>query len=180
MARIYLVFGPEGSTTRATCRLLMEAGCTGDDGWVQPFDRQPPKAADAPLAVWRKSVPHGRAWDRWPDIVGMVQTCYMNGYSDIRVIITVRDWHVLKRSQVRARHVKTLDEAEKAIRRAYLHIFGQLASMPHIPWYICPAAALTLHQTKATRGFLHEIGLDSPRRAMAFKDPDAKYYQGKA
>jgi len=54
-ARIFLVFGPEGSTTRATCRLLMRAGCKGDDGWVQPFDSNPPKAALAPLAVWRKT-----------------------------------------------------------------------------------------------------------------------------
>jgi len=52
--------------------------------------------------------------------------------------------------------------------------------MPHIPWYIVPAEALTLHQTKATRGLLHELGLDSPAGVMAFDDPNAKYYTGEA
>jgi LPS sulfotransferase NodH len=39
--RAFLVLGPESSGTRLMTKLLMVAGCYGDDGHVQRLDRDP-------------------------------------------------------------------------------------------------------------------------------------------
>ena len=176
MTRCLIVIGAEATGTRATTRLLVEAGCAGTWKHAQPFDHEPPDAKAFPLAVWRKSVPHGH---QWPDVAAMVERLQGNGYEDITVVVAVRDWHVTKRSQVRARHVKTLADAEGNMRKAYTRIFAGLVKAG-VPYVISSLEALEMHGRKASRGLLQELGITKPAKVYAFKDANAKYYQGTA
>lgn len=110
------VIGPESSGTRLMTRLLIRAGCVGDDTHFQPFDTHGlPAASEGRDVVWRRSLPHG---GQWPDLVGMIQDARELGY-DVRVVFMQRDDNVLILSQVAATHARTAEEAETHIMRAY-------------------------------------------------------------
>lgn len=124
--RAVLVMGPEASGTRLATRILVAAGCQGDEGHEQRWDaglpvRVPSMPEGAPL-VWRRSVPHG---GRWPDLVTWIQGVRDRGYA-VQAVVTTRDWRCMVESQVLAGHVRTPGQAKGNIERAYDSIFGAL------------------------------------------------------
>jgi hypothetical protein len=124
--RAVLVMGPESSGTRLATRILVAAGCQGDDGHEQRWDaglpvRIPSMPEGAPL-VWRRSVPHG---GRWPDLVTWIQWVRTRGYA-VQAVVTTRDWRCMVESQVQTGHVRTPGQATNNIERAYDCIFGAL------------------------------------------------------
>ena len=70
MKRAFLVLGAESSGTRLVTRLLIAAGCHGDGGHQQPFDKW--QAASSPFdgkdpIVWRRSYPWTE-YHLWPNL----------------------------------------------------------------------------------------------------------------
>ena len=168
MSKAYLVLGPESSGTRCITQLLVDAGCRGDAGHEQPFDRRLPEGV-SPI-VWRRSIPHGK---QWPDIGAMVDALKAKGY-DVRAIVTTRDWHPVIRSQVKARHVAGRDEALANLRRAYPFTFEHLMKAA-IPWWLVSYEALVARPKKVAANLLAELGLPLPEKVEVF-DGNEKYY----
>lgn len=117
--RGYLVLGPESSGTKLLTKLLIGAGCAGDDGDVQRWDTQP---FEGNLVVWRRSVPHG---GEWPDLAKCIRRMESQGY-EVRILVTSRNWHAVMNSQVKTGHVQRPAQAVENIRGAYRCIFGAI------------------------------------------------------
>lgn len=79
--RAFLVIGPESSGTKFLTSLFLQAGCQGDKGHEQRWDRQVPTVSPV---VWRRSYPHG---GEWPDLGAMM--AQLDGY-EVRVIVIIR------------------------------------------------------------------------------------------
>jgi len=122
MPRAVLVMGPESSGTRLATRILIAAGCHGDGDHEQWFDQALP--GDLPLIVWRRSVPHARAW---PDLARWIVQVRGTGYT-VEAVVMMRDWLSMCRSQVKRQHVREIGEAEMHARFAYASIFTVLAA----------------------------------------------------
>ncbi len=170
--KVILVLGPESSGTRLATRILIEAGCLGDDGHVQRWDTRPiPDWADEkrPI-VWRRSLPHG---GRWPDLYQLVARAGPTG-RDLLVVVTVREWWACARSQVRAGHVPGMGQALSHISLAYLRIFSLLAGSS-IPYYVLPYEALVLHPGPTIAGLIEWLGLARVPE-IEIRDENAKHY----
>ena len=175
-ARAYLIAGPESSGTRMLTGMLVAAGCSGDAGDAQRWDSRPPRAAEHPVIVWRRSVPHG---GEWPDLTGMCGELRAAGYGRLRMLVTVRDRFCLERSQPKRGHVHSAEAARANIERSYRHIFEHLLAMPELPCVMVPYESLVLHGSKASAALLELVGLDRPRGFPAARDENAKYYGGR-
>ncbi len=150
-------------------RLLIDAGCRGDAGHEQPFDRELPRGVSP--VVWRRSIPHGK---NWPDVGGMVNALKTNGY-DVKAIVATRDWHPVVESQVKARHVGSRKEALANLRRAYPFIFEHLAKSG-VAWWLVSYEALVARPRKAAAKLLAALGLPLPEKIEVF-DGNEKYYR---
>lgn len=168
MGKAYLVLGPESSGTRCVTRLLLDAGCRGEAGHEQPFDRNPPSGVSP--VVWRRSVPHGK---KWPDITKMIDVLKANGY-DVRAIVTTRDWHPAIESQLKARHVGSRKEARANLRRAYPFMFEHLARAG-VPYWLVSYEALVARPRKVATKLMETLGLPVPEKIEIF-DGNEKYY----
>ena len=122
--RAYLVLGPESSGTRLMTRILIAGGCTGDDGHAQRWDAKLPEGV-SPI-VWRRSVPHG---GYWPDVERCIAALKVRGYQ-VTVVVTMRDWWAVIRSQVAVGHVESEEQALTNLRNAYRLIFSGLLAHP--------------------------------------------------
>ena len=171
----HIVIGPESSGTRFLTGILIDAGCTGDAGHAQRWDTMVPKAKKYPHIVWRKSVPHGKAW---PRLTHMVRTLESNGYKDVRVIVLVREPFALQHSQVKRRHVPNIAAACRNIRKAYLHIFNHLAKSG-AAFSVVSYEALALHGVPARRSILDELGLRLLKPNVTPRNENAKHYKHK-
>ncbi len=171
-AAAYLVVGPESSGTRMVTELLIAAGCEGDCGHTQRWDQGSPEAADHPMIVWRRSVPHA---GRWPDIAAICADLVSAGYGRLIVLVTVRDATCLERSQVMRRHVGTCVSARENISRCYRHIFKGLARADGAEVVMVSYEALLLHGDLAAAALLERIGIDGPGE-LVITDQNAKHY----
>lgn len=135
-----LVVGPESSGTRLMTRLLIQAGCRGQDEHEQAFDDELPEATE-PI-VWRRSIPHGHFW---PNLLSMITVMQTMKYEP-KIVVTTRDWFAMSHSQLEAQHVKSIEEALKRIKMAYRHIFEYLLDMPTIDYIISSYESLVLQE----------------------------------
>ncbi len=119
MLKAYLVLGPESSGTRMMTELLLAAGCIGDAGHTQRFDRAWP-TEESPI-VWRRSVPHA---GEWPPIELLIHHLRSAGY-EVYAVVTMRDWTAMARSQVE-HWGHSFESAISNIRMAYPYIFSAL------------------------------------------------------
>jgi hypothetical protein len=164
--RAFLVLGPESSATRLMTGLLIDAGCWGDAGHEQRLDTV---LADAPLLVWRRSVPHD---GHWPDIASMIDKLRAAGYA-VAAVIMSRDWHALAISQEQRGHTPDVGAALANIRYAYRHIFAHLPG--DVPFELVNYEALVARPA-ATVGYLFQrLGLP-PLPLVDVYDGNARYY----
>jgi hypothetical protein len=164
--RAYLVLGPESSGTRLLTRILIAAGCYGDDGHEQRLDSAIP---DEPLLVWRRSLPHDK---QWPDIAGLVGLLRLHGYA-VTAIVSSRDWHAMALSQVQAPHAPDVSTALVQIQQAYLRIFAGLRSTA-TPFRVVNYEALVMRVETSIR-LLEHLGLPAEAR-IEVHDGNAKHY----
>lgn len=175
----FLVLAPESHGSHLVTDLLLHAGCHGgsdhvawlpdehalgpehDKPWdselptdVQPWDIRPPTDED-PI-VWRRSVPH---LGGWLDIKAMVSGLNGAGYV-VRAIIVTRDTHSAIQSQLKWHHARSVDEAQRNIRKAYSEIFTQLAACD-TSFVVTSYEALTRHPA-AREQLVAELGLSLP------------------
>lgn len=167
MSRAFLVLGPESSGTRLLTRVLISAGCLGNDGHEQVFDLGLPAPNGTPI-VWRRSVPHRHT----PlDLPALLRS--LAGY-DVSAVITTRDWRAMAQSQVAAPHASSLEQARAQISEAYLSIFSQLKDT-RLPFTVASYESLVLHPERAQRALLDELGLPAPSNLVAVSDENEKW-----
>lgn len=168
MKRAFFVTGPESSGTRLMTRLLMAAGCYGDDDHEQRLDNAIPD--NEPLIVWRRSVPHRGKWSQVNVALNALQ---LKGYKTT-VIIMSRDWHSMAISQELAPHAVDVDAAQSNIRRAYRHIFACITDTDRFE--IVNYEALVQRPVKTVRYLFQRLGLTPPAELPQIYDGNAKYY----
>ena len=180
--RCYLVVGPESSGTRLVTSLLMDCGCAGSSGHHQEFDHGAPQAEQYPLAVWRRSVPHG---PKMPDLRGMVRILLrQGGYDQVVVVVVARDSFALGRSQKARSHLRrTGPGVQEKLIRAYAHIFDEVLELrliwsERIVAYMLPYEALVLQGEKAVSVILKALGLPKRKGKVKLRDENAKHYGG--
>ena len=173
MVKAIFVLGAESSGTRLMTRLLIRAGCTGDDTHVQPFDTTGlPPAAFGHDVVWRRSLPHGGAW---PDVAGMIETARGLGY-DVRVVFMHREDEPLIQSQLAAPHVKTREEAVANIDRAYRDYHARLSDW-QVSHYNVTYERLTANGWSVMLELLRWLDLTTVMGEPLY-DGNAKYREG--
>lgn len=169
MKRAFLVFGAESSGTRFVAAMLMAAGCDGQSSHAQRFDRELKNAGD-PI-VWRRSFPHRHAW---PRIDEMVKKLNANAYTQIHVIVTIRDQSAMIESQLRAPHIATREQGEKQIHEAYDRIFSETRRLA-LPIHLAVYESL-VHYPKAVERLLTQCGLGL-LRPLHIRDGNQKYFK---
>ena len=166
MKRAFLVLGPESSGTRLMTRILIGAGCLGDDGEIQRLDDGIP---DVPLVVWRRSIPHAGTW---PVIPQMVANLRIAGHH-VMAVVTTRAWYPMTQSQLAARHVPNLEVALTHLQRAYPFITGALTS--NCVAYVMASYEMLVQRPEATLAWLSaRLELELP--AAKLYDGNAKWY----
>lgn len=167
--RAYFVMGPESSGTRITTRLLVAAGCWGDDGHPQRLDNFAfMRAPD--LIVLRRSVPHATQWPPIAEIVGLMRAAKYEVYG----IVTTRDMFCMVSSQVRVGHVPAPAHAWRNIRFAYKHIFKEIDEVGI--WYVVSSYEALIQRPKEYSAWLGGVlGLPAPK-GIEIRDGNAKYY----
>lgn len=146
-------------------RLLIEAGCIGEDGASQRWDTLLPKN-ESPI-VWRRSFPHG---GRWPDVAEMVQK--LDGYI-VRAVVMVRDWHPAGQSQKTVGHVPTVEQAVENLRRAALDIPRQCHEAG-VPFVQVTYAGLVARPDVVLEWLMAYLGLSVPDHDIY--DGDEKWW----
>ncbi len=196
--RAFLVLGPESHGTHLVTDILLNAGCIGHAGnhvpwqpdnkelirgikkpWeytfptdLQPWDRQLPTVED-PI-VWRRSIPHGK---QWIDISDMINILKERHYA-VHVVVVTRDPFSAIHSQLKWRHVKSLEKGKANVSRAYLHIFRHL-SRSRTPYTLVSYESLASYP-KAQDFLLEQIGLELPERRWPIYDGNRKWHDIKA
>lgn len=164
--RAFLVLGPESSGTRLLTRIFINAGCYGDAGDVQRLDEG---LTGESMIVWRRSVPHNRAW---PDITEMIADLRAAEY-EVQSIVTSRDWAAMTQSQASAGHVPSPEAAIENLWRVYPFITGQLAAH-HVPYFMVSYDSLVQRPAKVLRWLSRQTGTTLP--VVEIYDGNAKWY----
>ena len=181
MNNCYLVFGPEGSGTRLITRILIGAGCQGDDVHLQSFDIENNfddySSCSLPLAkspvVLRRSFPYGM-W--WPDIPMLINSIKQQNY-DPYIVIVSRDWKGILGSQVRRKMAGGQEEdILHNIRKTYKFILSNISMEKFV---IVNYENLILEK-KAVNEFLKQIELkpltDLKLKMLNLRNENKKYY----
>lgn len=157
------MLGPESSGTRFVTRLLISAGCYGDDGHQQRWDTEAP--AISPI-VWRRSFPHA---DIWPDIGLMLERLRDH---EVKALVTVRDHYCMTASQQRFQTPEAIAENNQQV---YPRIFQGLSE--YGIWHVVVSyEALCLEYERYARYLLRQVGLNAEQTLPVFKNGNTKYY----
>lgn len=169
MNRAFLVLGCEASGTRWLTSLFIGAGCAGTAQHVQPYDDRLPD--NAPLIVLRRSVPY---WGRYPHLPADIKRLRRAGY-DVRAVVIVRDWQIVRRAQARAGHVVSEHEAQRRMVQAAGQIHAALLQT-NTPYTVVTYESLLLHPQEAIADLFDYLELPTP--PVEAIDGNAKYYAG--
>lgn len=168
--RIILVLGPESSGTRVVTRMCVEAGCIGDWGHKQRWDKEDPEDG-VDLLVYRQSFPHG---GETPDVSAICARFFKLGFG-VHPVVVVRDWRATVYSQVAAGHSKSESEAEWKIRRALLDIVVGLRRAAMDDYRLVTYESLESSAARADLG--RHLGLSTERFAsFGFESANTKHY----
>jgi LPS sulfotransferase NodH len=165
--RAYLVLGPESSGTRLLTRILIEAGCLGDDGHEQRWDAKAP-CGESPV-VWRRSVPHG---GDYPNVLGLVAVLEGRGYQ-VEAVVVTRDWQAMAASQAANGHAADVEEATARIRAAHTYIIRELDLVGR-QYTMVSYEALVQRPEATIEWLMARLGLDE-RPIVPIYDGNAKY-----
>lgn len=171
--RAFLVVGPERSGTRLLTRILIAAGCYGDDGHEQRLDAKLPD--ELPMLVWRRSVPHRR---EWPDLQSMAGVLRRKGYKDVRAVVTTRDWFAVAQSQVSEKLVDDMAMAYRNQQRAYGSIMAELM-LSKVPFMVVSYEHLVQRPQQTIANLMDYFGLPALiATGVEVYDGNAKWYEG--
>jgi hypothetical protein len=148
----------------------MLCGCIGDDGHEQRWDDVPP-SHQTPI-VWRRSFPHRTDWIH---LSRMADALVPHGYQ-VKVVMTVRDWDSMARSQVRAGHVQSIDKANANIARAYAMLFEQV---PYYSFAVVSYEEMVCRPEHVTLWIANKFQLNKPSKKLKTYDGNEKYYGAK-
>lgn len=169
MKKAFIVLGPESSGTRLVTKILIEGGCQGDAGHKQDFDTNPFCGRD-PI-VWRRSVPH----DHQPlELEGMLERLSEAGYR-VTIIVIVRDWSVMERSQLSVGHVTHVNQARENIKNAYLTIFDQIISL-RLNYVMVSYESLVLNSEEVQKNLFESLGL-SGKDTVPVTNENEKWFE---
>jgi len=164
-----MVCGPASSGNRYMVQLLLDVGCDGVSGHRQPVDdtgfRVKVPDGEPPLIAFHRSYPHSTMW---PDVSEIKKA--LDGY-ELTVIVMKRARNATKKSQLKAGHVTSLDEADEKIDKARKMIAEQIAEAG-VPWFEVDYQALSKDHQRAS--ILESLGL-APDQTTEFVDGDVKY-----
>lgn len=113
-----VVIGVESTGTRLATEILCKNGFWGDYGHGQRFDdyyandkrlEQKDLPGDIERIVVRRSLPHKQ---EMPEMVGIFNFLSVQGFEEIKLVITHRDRIYRNKSQVLRGHCKTEEEAQ--------------------------------------------------------------------
>jgi tetratricopeptide (TPR) repeat protein len=171
--RAFLVLGPESCGNRFVTQCCIDAGCDGDAGHEQRFDKPEGLRKAKDVIVWRRSMPHG---DEWPDLDHLLKQLRSNGYNDVRVLALLRTHYCAVRAQVHGneKHVETYDEAERNISGALRRISSFILENNLPARWITYESIVDENQRESFKRVLSEWGLDATK-LPEIKDENAKY-----
>lgn len=149
MKKAFIVLGAESSGTRLMVKVLINGGCKGTSDHFQDFDHQPIKGD---YIVWRRSVPHNHQ-----DVYLDEMLRRLSEY-EITIIVMVRNWDALEKSQIAAPHVSCLAEAQYNIPKAYKSIFEQLIKL-ELDYILIPYESLILNPVLVQQKIYERFGL---------------------
>lgn len=162
----YLVLGPESSGTKLVTKILMCAGCFGDDGHRQRLDKAIP---DRPCIVWRRSLPYH---EKWPDIEQMLAKLAHHQYK-ARAIVTSRDWHAMIRGQATKHNRGDVERSITNSRFAYRIIFRSLSNTP---FEVVNYEAIVARPQEYVSNLLTRLDLPTDIELPHIYDGNLKYY----
>lgn len=166
MKTAYFVMGPESSGTRMLTQAFISLGIYGDGGHNQRLDKGFTDAPDR--IVFRRSLPHGKTWTRIHNFINRMKRA---GYQSIVPILIVRDKETTALSQIKNKHVKSVEQSYTHIARAIDHIYHELALVsltPHVIHY-----EPFVNRANVRRHFFNSLELPNP--VMNFYDANSKY-----
>lgn len=176
MNRAYLIVGPESSGNRHLASALIAAGCAGKADTVQPWDGPGwsivvPEPRPEHLVVVR-SFPHAGKWLSLYELVGQLTR---QGY-ETAVLLPVRNPAIVERSQVRAGHVASIEDARRNTRRASREIVQGLSLLRQYPGLQVHAIPYGATRSRVFRRWLVEtLGLPREPPGGLWRDEDAKW-----
>lgn len=173
MSRAYLIVGPESSGNRHLASVLIDAGCQGKADTVQPWDGPGwsivvPEPRPEHLVVVR-SFPHAGTW---PSLASLVRQLRQQGY-EVAVLLTSRNPAIVERSQVKAGHVATVEDARRNIQRAHRRIAEGLFVDATIRVHAIPYGVT--RSRLFGRWLTQVLGLPREPLAGLWRDEDAKW-----
>lgn len=175
--KAFFIYGAESTCTRLMRRIFIAAGCQGDGGREQRFDREGlPTAKEVPLIAWGRSVP-GSTPRSYPEFAREWQMASNRGYKPY-VIVMVRDWFCMIESQVRTEYkaAKNITRAHAWAQEAYLKLFIALEWM-RIPFIIVAFEALQQRPEQFVKRLMDSCGLPIPDDLETIYDANAQYYE---
>jgi tetratricopeptide (TPR) repeat protein len=171
--RAFLVLGPESCGNRFVTQCCVAAGCEGDAGHEQRFDKPDGLKRAGEVIVWRRSLPHG---DEWPDLDYLLKQLRTHGYNDVRVFALLRTHYCAVRAQVHGseKHVDTYDQAERNIAGAMRRISSFVLENNLPARWITYESIVDESQRESFKRVLAEWGLDASK-LPEIKNENAKY-----
>jgi tetratricopeptide (TPR) repeat protein len=171
--RAFLVLGPESCGNRLVTQCLIAAGCDGEAGHTQKFDRPDGLVGAGSVIAWRRSLPHGPSW---PDLYQLLHRLRVAGYNDVRVFALLRNHYCAVRSQVNRheKHADTYEQAERNISGALRRIASFVLENNLPVRWITYESLVDPQQRESFVRVLKEWGLD-PSHLPEFRDENEKY-----
>jgi hypothetical protein len=162
----YFVMGPESSGTRMMTQAFISVGAYGDGGHWQKLDKGFIGAPDK--IVFRRSLPHGKNWTQIHKFINRMKQAE---YQIINPILIVRDKEVTAKSQIKNKHVKTIEQGYENITKAIDHVYRELALVGMTPTVIHYEPFV--NRPGVRRHFFRSLGLENPK--MDFYNANDKY-----
>lgn len=136
-------------------KVLIGSGFEGCAEHSQPFDLLIPPGTSS--IVWRRSYPHGGPIPdmngitrHWPSLRQLSQQVWMSGRAKQHVLVMLRDFHAVSRSQVNSRMAASIPDAYQQIREAYLRIFNDIQNCQVTYTYVSYSALVNSPETTLT------------------------------
>ena len=186
--KIYIVLGGESTGTRLVTKLMMQAGCYGEDAHIQSmdgdvkemrWDKIKATLKNQPI-VWRRSFPHD---GEYPNISRemvepLKQGCGLSD-RDFYFLVTVRDWFPASRSAAIRGHSSTPYTALEKLREAYTQMFQFFSRFPAITFYMVSYEGLVTYPHFAVPIMYRQAEIFVPinKMPMIVKDLDDKNYK---
>lgn len=190
--KIYIVLGGESTGTRMVTKLMINAGCYGEDAHLQSMDGHIKEKRWSKIneiiqiqpIVWRRSFPHDA---EYPDVyrtmvIPLKNECRLVD-RDFYFLITFRDWFPASRSAAIAGHSSTPYTAIEKLREAYIQIFQMFNRFPALEYYMVSYEGLVTYPHFAVPIMYRQAEIYVPIQKMpliakTLHDANYKHFRG--